>query len=40
MICLRNVSKDLGDFKLQNINLDIEDNEYFVILGLPARVKR
>lgn len=33
MICLRNVSKNLGDFKLQNINLDIEDNEYFVILG-------
>lgn len=33
MIRLRNVSKSLGDFKLKNINLNIEDNEYFVILG-------
>lgn len=33
MINLYNVSKTLGDFKLNNINLCIEDNEYFVILG-------
>ncbi|NLV22287.1 MAG: ABC transporter ATP-binding protein [Syntrophomonadaceae bacterium] len=33
MICLRNVSKQLGDFHLKNIDLRIEDNEYFVILG-------
>ncbi len=33
MIRLCNVSKRLGDFKLKNINLSIEDNEYFVILG-------
>jgi molybdopterin-binding protein len=33
MIRLCNVSKSLGDFKLKNINLTVEDNEYFVILG-------
>ena len=33
MIKLCNVSKRLGDFNLKNINLSIEDNEYFVILG-------
>lgn len=33
MICLHNVSKRLGDFHLKNIDLRIEDNEYFVILG-------
>ena len=33
MINLCNVSKSLGEFKLKNINLRIEDNEYFVILG-------
>ncbi len=33
MIKLCNVSKRLGDFSLKNINLSIEDNEYFVILG-------
>ncbi|HBQ86277.1 MAG TPA: ABC transporter [Syntrophomonas sp.] len=33
MIRLCNIYKSLGDFKLKNINLTIEDNEYFVILG-------
>lgn len=33
MINLCNVSKQLGDFRLKNINLRIADNEYFVILG-------
>lgn len=33
MIKLCNISKCLGDFNLRNINLSIEDNEYFVILG-------
>ncbi len=33
MIRLCNVSKRLGDFRLKNIDLDIADNEYFVILG-------
>lgn len=33
MIKLCNVSKRLGDFSLNNINLRVEDNEYFVILG-------
>ncbi len=33
MISLCNVSKSLGDFKLNNINLSIENDEYFVILG-------
>jgi len=33
MINLCNISKKLGDFKLNNINLRIENNEYFVVLG-------
>ncbi|MDD2619729.1 MAG: ATP-binding cassette domain-containing protein, partial [Syntrophomonadaceae bacterium] len=33
MINLCNVSKQLGEFRLKNINLSIDDNEYFVILG-------
>ncbi len=33
MIRLCNIYKNLGDFQLKNINLNIEDNEYFVILG-------
>lgn len=33
MIELRNVSKRLGDFQLKDINLTIDDDEYFVILG-------
>lgn len=33
MIELRNVSKRLGDFHLKDINLTVNDNEYFVILG-------
>ncbi|MDD3270113.1 MAG: tungstate ABC transporter ATP-binding protein WtpC [Syntrophomonadaceae bacterium] len=33
MINLCNVSKHLGEFSLKNINLSINDNEYFVILG-------
>ncbi|MGI5878977.1 MAG: tungstate ABC transporter ATP-binding protein WtpC [Syntrophomonadaceae bacterium] len=33
MINLYNICKRLGDFSLKNINLNIEDNEYFVILG-------
>jgi molybdate/tungstate transport system ATP-binding protein len=33
MINLRNVSKQLGNFSLKNINLNIEDKEYFVMLG-------
>ena len=33
MIKLCGVSKQLGDFRLRNINLSIENNEYFVILG-------
>ncbi|MDD3270584.1 MAG: tungstate ABC transporter ATP-binding protein WtpC [Syntrophomonadaceae bacterium] len=33
MINLYNVSKRLGDFRLKNINLSVNENEYFVILG-------
>jgi molybdate transport system ATP-binding protein/molybdate/tungstate transport system ATP-binding protein len=33
MIEIIDLNKTLGDFKLSNINLRIEDNEYFVILG-------
>lgn len=33
MVYLNNVSKRLGQFKLNKISLDIENNEYFVIIG-------
>ena len=33
MIKIENVSKDLGEFLLYDINLDINDGEYFMILG-------
>lgn len=33
MLEIRNVSKDLGQFKLNNVSLEIEDGEYFVIIG-------
>jgi len=33
MLELKNLYKTLGDFKLQDINLEIKDGEYFVILG-------
>ncbi len=33
MIKLNNVSKQLGDFCIHNVSIDVKDNEYFVILG-------
>ena len=33
MITVRNLKVDLGEFLLQNINLDIKPGEYFIILG-------
>lgn len=33
MIAIRNLKVNLGDFLLQNINLDIEPREYFIVLG-------
>ncbi len=33
MIKIENLSKDWKDFKLKNINLEINENEYFIFLG-------
>jgi molybdopterin-binding protein len=33
MIAIKNLKVNLGDFFLQNINLDIKPGEYFIILG-------
>lgn len=33
MIHLKNVYKKIGSFSIENVNLSIDDNEYFVILG-------
>lgn len=33
MIRIERISKDLGDFFLRDVTLEIQDNEYFVILG-------
>jgi len=30
---IKNLKVNLGDFLLQNINLDIEPGEYFIVLG-------
>ena len=33
MIRMEGVSKDLGDFQLRNVSLDVKEHEYFVVLG-------
>ena len=33
LLRIENLSTDLGQFKLENINLNVKNNEYFVILG-------
>ena len=33
MIALKSLQVDLGDFQLQDINLEVEKGEYFIILG-------
>jgi len=33
MIEVKNLSIDIGDFHLNNINMSIRDQEYFIILG-------
>lgn len=33
MIRIENVSKDLGEFKLDDVTLHIHEGEYFIILG-------
>jgi ABC-type sugar transport system ATPase subunit len=33
MITIKNLSARLGDFSLKEIDLDIRDGEYFVVLG-------
>jgi molybdopterin-binding protein len=33
MIAIKNLKVNLGDFLLQNINLDIKTGEYFIVLG-------
>lgn len=33
MICISNISKTLGEFHLDKINLEINEGEYFVIIG-------
>lgn len=39
MLQLKNVHKNLGDFQLKNINLEVEDSEYCVILGATGTGK-
>jgi ABC-type Fe3+/spermidine/putrescine transport system ATPase subunit len=39
MIEIKNLSLDLGEFALRDINLTINDGEYFIILGLTGAVK-
>lgn len=33
MISIQNISKDLGEFHLRNVSLDISEGEYFVFIG-------
>ncbi len=39
MIKLENINLDLGEFQLKDINLHIEEGEYYVILGLSGAGK-
>ena len=39
MITIRHLSARLGDFSLKEINLDIREGEYFVILGATGAGK-
>jgi len=38
MIRIENISRDWKEFKLMNINLEVEDDEYFVILILVKSI--
>ncbi|NLM28817.1 MAG: ATP-binding cassette domain-containing protein, partial [Methanomicrobiales archaeon] len=33
MLIIDSVSKDLGEFRLKDVSLSVEDSEYFIILG-------
>jgi len=33
MLKIENVSKDLGEFRLENVSLEVQDGEYLVIIG-------
>ena len=39
MLELRNISKQLGEFSLHAINLQIKEGEYFVVLGMSGAGK-
>ncbi|MEG0371163.1 MAG: ATP-binding cassette domain-containing protein [Clostridium sp.] len=39
MLEISNLSLELSDFKLHNINLEIEDGEYFILLGASGSGK-
>ena len=39
MLELKNISKNLGAFSLTNINLTVNENEYFVVLGMSGAGK-
>ena len=40
MIRVDNLNVILADFKLRDINLSIEDGEFFVLLGPPDPARR
>ena len=33
MLCVRNLGKNLRDFAVHNVSFDVEDGDYFVLLG-------
>ncbi|WP_066628464.1 ABC transporter ATP-binding protein [Labilibacter marinus] len=39
MLELKNISKNLGEFSLNNINISVKEKEYFVILGISGAGK-
>jgi ABC-type sugar transport system ATPase subunit len=39
LIRIKDLNVDLGEFILKEVNLKVEDGEYFVVLGPTGRVR-
>ena len=39
MLKIKNISKKLGDFSLQDINFEVAKGDYFVLLGISGAGK-
>ncbi|HXK80958.1 MAG TPA: ATP-binding cassette domain-containing protein, partial [Bacteroidales bacterium] len=39
MLELKNISKQLGDFKLKNVSFRVEKSDYFMLMGMSGSGK-